>query len=88
MADTALEPVSPETHRYVFFGVQCEAYTNENTLGYYVAMPWRFRLWKPDGTEIQFTGVPNYCTSRRSAMMRAKARCKWIADGTYDSRYK
>lgn len=31
--------------------------------------------------------MPNQCESRQSAMMRAKARCKWIAEGTFSSRY-
>jgi hypothetical protein len=81
-------PKTVSSHCYEFHGIRCEVYTNENTLKFYRGMPWRFKIWKPDGTEIRFTGVPNYCTSKRSAMMRAMARCKWIADGTYDSRYR
>ena len=78
---------SPASHCYTLHGVKCEVWTNENTLKFYKSFPWRFRVWRADGTVINFAGVPNYCETRRSAMMRAKARCKWIADGTYDQRY-
>jgi len=77
----------PTTKRYVFDGVYCEVYTTSETLQYYSAFPWRFRLIIPsEDRTIHFAGVPNYCTTARSAMMRAKARCRWIADGTYSER--
>lgn len=79
--------MKPESFFYEFHGIKCEVYTNANTLEYYSSMPWRFRVWKRNGKVVHFAGVPNYCCSRQSAMMRAKARCKWIADGTFEKRY-
>jgi hypothetical protein len=78
----------PTTKRYMFHGVFCEVYTTPETLRYYSAFPWRFRLIVPsEDRTIHFVGVQNYCETARSAMMRAKARCRRIADGTYSERY-
>ena len=77
----------PEVKRYMFHGIQCEVYTTEDSLRFYASFPWRFRLMTEDRV-IYFSGMPNYCLTARSAMMRAKARARWIADGTYSQRYK
>ena len=76
----------PTTKRYMFHGIFCDVYTTWETLQYYPAFPWRFKLICRDRT-IHFEGMPNYCETARSAMMRGLARCKWIADGTYSERY-
>jgi hypothetical protein len=76
-----------QSKKYTFHGIECEIYTDEHRLRYLPAFPWRFRIWRPDGTRIEFVGMPNYCVSRQSAMMRAKARCRWLANGSYDTRY-
>lgn len=78
---------SPECHEYQFHGLRCEVYTTEDSLKYYPVMPWRFRIHRDGGRMIQFIGVPNYCESRRSAMMRAMHRCRWIANGDFDVKY-
>lgn len=77
-----------QSRKYKFHGIECEVFTDEHTLQYMPAFPWRFRIWKSDGTKIEFVGIPNYCASRQSAMMRAKARCLWLADGSYERRYR
>lgn len=47
--------------------------------------PWRFKIVR--GKESwEFYGIPNCCHSRRSAMARARARVKWIEDGTISDR--
>jgi hypothetical protein len=73
-----------ESREYTFFGVQCKVFRAEREHPF----PWRFVVIRPSGTTIFFIGVPNQCETWRSAMMRARARCRWIADGTYDQRYR
>jgi hypothetical protein len=72
---------------YTFHGIKCQVFTTSASIEAYPDYPWRFRIEKNDGW-IGFGGIPNYCESKRSAMMRAKSRCKWIADGTFNERYK
>lgn len=76
-----------ELHCYTFHGFHCEVFTTENTLKYYPAMPWRFLINRGAGRVIRFIGIPNYCETRRSAIMRAMHRCRWIANGTFDCKY-
>ncbi len=75
---------SAASRGYAFFGVECEVYTTPYVWPSY---PWLFRVRGNDGNWINFAGMPNQCATVRSAMMRAYYRCKWIADGTFDSRY-
>jgi hypothetical protein len=75
-----------EVRDFEFFGIRCQVWKIPDG-SWWASAPWRFRVWRPNGTQIDFVGVPNYCPSWRSAMMRARARCRWIADGTYDLRY-
>lgn len=78
---------APQTYEYSFHGAKCEVFTTDDSLWFYSCCPWRFRIQTNSGW-IGFGGMPNYCETKRSAMMRARARCKWIADGTFDNRYK
>lgn len=71
---------------YTFHGIKCQVFTTSASIDAYPDCPWRFRIEKNDGW-IGFGGIPNYCESKRSAMMRAKSRCKWIAEGTFDQKY-
>lgn len=74
-----------KTHRYKFFNINCEVYTTPYS---YQSYPWSFRIQDSNGKWIEFAGLPNKCATVRSAMMRAWYRCKWIAEGTFDERYK
>ena len=69
---------------YTFFGVEAQVYRIDDATHPY---PWRFRIKLNEGHWKYFVGIQNQCESKQSAIMRAKARCKWIADGTFDSRY-
>jgi hypothetical protein len=73
--------------RYVWHGVRARVFTTTGTLRFYPSMPWRFEIECSTRGTIRFVGVPNYCTSKRSAVARAMARCRWVANGTYDQRY-
>lgn len=81
-------PADVELHEYEHCGIHFDVYTNENTLKYYSGCPWRFRIYHPERGVIHFAGMPNYCHNRASAIMRAIHRCRWIASGQYDLRYK
>lgn len=48
--------------------------------------PWRFSI-EGNGRKLGFSGMPNYCETKASALKRAWWRCKWLADGTFDKRY-
>lgn len=76
-----------QSKKYTFHGIECEVFTDAHSKKYTPGCPWRFRVWRPGGPRIDFVGTPNYCHSQRSAMMRAKARCLWLSDGSYDMRY-
>ena len=70
------------THEW--YGVTAQVY---HTFGSHL-YPWRFRIQNQEtGNWIMFAGVPNYCETRQSAMARARNRCKWIADVTFNERY-
>jgi len=49
--------------------------------------PWRFDVERPCGTKHVFSGVPNQCETRASALRRGWWRAKWMADGTFEQRY-
>lgn len=78
---------SAATHCYTFFGLRCEVWTSKELQACYVSCPWRFRIFDRDGIPHHYAGVPNYCMSVRSAMMRAWHRAKWMAHGEYDQHY-
>ena len=48
--------------------------------------PWRFAVTY-DGVRHTFAGIPNQCTSKRSASVRARYRAKWLEDGSFSKRY-
>lgn len=50
--------------------------------------PWRFAIEDPEGRIRLFAGIPNTCESYRSAAARARARVKWLVDGTFNKRYR
>lgn len=54
---------------------------------WYRAIPWRFSVTGPDGKEWKYIGIPNYCSTKQSALMRAWYRAKWINNGTIEERY-
>ena len=78
---------SGSLHCYTFFGLRCEVWTSDELRKWYVSYPWRFRVFDRDGKAHNYAGLPNYCHSVRSAMMRAWHRAKWMADGEYSQRY-
>lgn len=51
--------------------------------------PWRFKVQSPKtGRWHSFAGIPNQCETKHSALMRAYYRAKWMADGTFERRYR
>ena len=76
-----------DAREFTFFGIRCEVFRIPAD-AHGQAFPWRFKVYRPGETEINFVGVPNKCETWRSAMMRAWYRCKWIADGTMDQHYE
>ena len=50
--------------------------------------PWRFAIIDGNNKEHMYVGMPNYCETRHSAIMRAWWRAKWINDGTIGNHYK
>jgi hypothetical protein len=50
------------------------------------SFPWRFSITFK-GETFRFLGIPNHCSSRRSAAIRAWWRCRWLMDGTYSKKY-
>jgi len=77
--------LNPTFRQYTFHGIEAHVYRIDDDRHPY---PWRFRIKIADGHYKHFAGTPNQCESRQSAMMRAKARCKWISEGTFDSKYR
>lgn len=50
--------------------------------------PYRFSvLCLVDGIEHGFAGIPNYCETRHSAIMRGWYRAKWLTDNTFGKHY-
>lgn len=49
--------------------------------------PWMFAVTYR-GVRHEFAGLPNQCSTKRAATMRARWRAKWLEDGTYNSRYR
>jgi hypothetical protein len=50
--------------------------------------PWLFSIQPPGGQEKTFAGVPNYCITRRSALVRGVYRAKWLATGVWSKHYQ
>ena len=50
-------------------------------------LPWRFEVVEPNGIIHKYYGIPNKCSTARSALKRAWYRAKWLADGTYSDKY-
>lgn len=77
-----------DVHTYTFHNAKAEIYkfTNEEWHPY----PWTFRIQNLENKNKwhNFAGIPNKCHSLKSAMMRAKWRCKWLADGSFYEKYK
>lgn len=57
-----------------YFGCVCRAYFQDAP---YKNVPWRFSV-EHDGRIRNFTGIPNYCVSRRQALKRAWFRAMAI----------
>jgi hypothetical protein len=74
-------------HCHTFFGLRCEVWTSGDLMKWYPGCPWRFRVWDRSGNVHNFAGLPNYCRSVRSAMMRAWYRAKWMTNGEYEKHY-
>lgn len=72
---------------YTFFGLRCEVWTSVEIMQWYPSCPWRFRIIDANGRTHNYAGLPNYCHSVRSAMMRAWHRAKWMASNEYQQRY-
>ena len=49
--------------------------------------PWMFTISR-DGITYRFGGIPNKCSTAAAALKRAWWRCKWLAEGSYNDRYK
>jgi hypothetical protein len=50
--------------------------------------PWRFVVIDQQGKRWTFAGIPNQCETKRAATMRARWRAKWMADGSFEKRYR
>jgi len=50
--------------------------------------PFRFSVQMDGDVEHTFAGVPNYCDTRHSALMRGWWRAKWLHTGELSNRYK
>ena len=53
---------------------------------YWSCSPWRFSI-QVSGRTIEYSGVPNYCDTHHSALMRGWHRARWLNKGTYSNRY-
>jgi len=49
--------------------------------------PWLFAIQVDGEDEVGFSGVPNYCESRRVAAIRGWHRARWKNNGTWDKHY-
>jgi hypothetical protein len=70
-----------------YFDYTVTAYTTKNSLYWYPAFPWRFKI-EHNGETREYSGMPNYCETSRAALKRAWYRAKWLSEGTYHQRYK
>ncbi len=66
----------------------CTVRTWKRTDNNWPIFPWLFSVQKDGEDEKSFTGVPNYCESRRVAMMRGYHRAKWLNNNEWDKHYK
>lgn len=66
---------------------KCVVRTWKRTGYNWVCSPWLFSVQEDGGEERRFVGVPNYCDTRHSALMRGWHRAKWINNGTYGDHY-
>lgn len=55
---------------------------------YYKSFPWRFLVVDKNGQEHKYVGIPNYCSTKHSALMRGWWRAKWFNEGTTNKHYK
>ena len=80
-------PKRLEEVRRVYFGYAALAYRDENSETYHPGCPWRFEIHTPEGDVRRFMGIPNYVDTCAQALKRAWWRCKWLADGSFHTRY-
>lgn len=53
----------------------------------YALCPWRFEIIYR-GITHRYSGIPNYCETKRSAAIRASYRKRWLENGTYEQHYR
>jgi hypothetical protein len=70
-----------------YFGCKVTAFTTANSIKWYPAFPWRFTV-EHKGVVREYSGMPNYVETSRKALKRGWYRAKWLADGSYEKRYK
>ena len=81
------EEVRLELQEKRFFNnITVRTWKREGT--YWSIAPWLFAIQKDGEKEHGFGGVPNYCATRHTALMRAWHRDKWLANGDWDKHYK
>lgn len=81
MAEQRLDPKEKR-----FGSVVVRTWTKPKT-GYWDGY-WFFACQKDGENERSFSGVPNYCSTRHSALMRGYYRAKWLISGEFYKRYK
>lgn len=74
-----------EKHSAEYFGCLIEVWRIKGPI--WGAYPWRYAVTH-NGKRREYTGVPNYMESKRSALKKAWWRAKWLFDGTYADKYK
>lgn len=49
--------------------------------------PWRFRIHYQGHTH-EFAGIPNMCSTKKQAAMRASWRARWLTKGEFNKHYQ
>jgi hypothetical protein len=75
-----------ELKETISFGITVRTWKRSGT--YWSCSPWLFSIQPPGGQEKTFAGVPNYCDTRRSALVRGVYRAKWLATGVWNKHYR
>jgi hypothetical protein len=84
---TAIPTVQPAPTHHIFGKVTVTVWRIPISQTYWACSPWRFSL-TVNGKTTEYTGVPNYCDTHHSALMRGWHRAKWLNNKTYHQHYK
>lgn len=80
-------PISRNSQANVeYFDCKVSVYKVPESNRWHNSYPWRFVI-KYNGHWHHFSGVPNCCETKASALKRAWWRCKWMSEGIYNQMY-